>query len=105
MQAIRSILADAREKQYEGGALRGQGGDCYMFRLDGETVLDATSRGNVARFINHSCTPNCYSKVRPLPDLYTSAMLGRVAVCRCGRQCSLTHSLTHPPKTATHSPS
>jgi len=62
-QAIRSMLADAKEKQYEGGALKGQGGDCYMFRVDEEIVLDATVRGNVARFINHCCTPNCYSKV------------------------------------------
>ena len=49
---------------YEGGAFAGQGGDCYMFRLDPECVLDATMRGNIARYINHCCTPNCYSKVR-----------------------------------------
>uniref|UniRef100_A0A7S4F0W4 Histone-lysine N-methyltransferase n=1 Tax=Chrysotila carterae TaxID=13221 RepID=A0A7S4F0W4_CHRCT len=62
-QAIRSILADAREKKYEGGALKGQGGDCYMFRVDDNVVLDATMCGNIARFINHCCAPNCYSKV------------------------------------------
>ena len=56
-------MADARERKYDEGALKGQGGDCYMFRLDSDIVLDATMRGNVARFINHSCTPNCYSKV------------------------------------------
>ena len=39
-----------------------------MFRLDGECVLDATMRGNVARFINHCCTPNCYSKVITEPE-------------------------------------
>ena len=31
-------------------------------------VLDATMRGNIARFINHCCTPNCYSKVVVEPD-------------------------------------
>lgn len=62
-EAIRSIMADAREKMYEQGACKGQGGDCYMFRLDAHVVLDATTQGNIARFMNHCCTPNCYSKV------------------------------------------
>ena len=61
--AMRNSMADHMEKVYETGAFAGQGGDCYMFRLDPECVLDATMRGNVARFINHCCTPNCYSKV------------------------------------------
>jgi hypothetical protein len=66
--ALRNSIADHKEKVYEGGAFKGQGGDCYMFRLDGECVLDATMSGNVARFINHCCTPNCYSKVIVEPD-------------------------------------
>ena len=65
--AMRNSLADHKEKVYGEGAFAGMGGDCYMFRLDGECVLDATLRGNVARFINHCCTPNCYSKVLAEP--------------------------------------
>lgn len=34
-----------------------------MFRIDDYEVVDATVHGNAARFINHSCEPNCYSRV------------------------------------------
>lgn len=34
-----------------------------MFRIDDFEVVDATMHGNAARFINHSCEPNCYSRV------------------------------------------
>ena len=34
-----------------------------MFRVDDDVVVDATVKGNAARFINHACDPNCYSKI------------------------------------------
>jgi SET domain-containing protein len=40
----------------------GDGGDPYhtvLFSLDDGRVIDAAVRGNAARFINHSCAPNC----------------------------------------------
>ncbi|XP_039534274.1 histone-lysine N-methyltransferase 2B isoform X2 [Pimephales promelas] len=55
---IRSVLTDKREKYYDG-----KGIGCYMFRIDDFDVVDATMHGNAARFINHSCDPNCYSRV------------------------------------------
>jgi hypothetical protein len=33
----------------------------FLFTVDDNTVIDATRRGGPARFINHSCDPNCRS--------------------------------------------
>ena len=38
----------------------------YFMALSGDEILDASRKGNVSRFINHSCEPNCETqKVRP----------------------------------------
>uniref|UniRef100_A0A672JZ96 Histone-lysine N-methyltransferase SETD1B-A-like n=1 Tax=Sinocyclocheilus grahami TaxID=75366 RepID=A0A672JZ96_SINGR len=58
-QNIRQVIADMREKRYEDKGI----GSSYMFRVDHDTIIDATKCGNFARFINHSCNPNCYAKV------------------------------------------
>lgn len=50
-QMIRPITADFREKQYNEQGI----GSSYLFRVDLETIIDATRYGNLARFINHSC--------------------------------------------------
>ncbi|KAJ8316293.1 hypothetical protein KUTeg_006307 [Tegillarca granosa] len=57
-EVIRASLTDKREQYYER-----KGIGCYMFRIDDQEVVDATLHGSAARFINHSCEPNCYSKV------------------------------------------
>jgi SET domain-containing protein len=31
----------------------------FLFELDDDMVIDAGQRGNAARWINHSCKPNC----------------------------------------------
>lgn len=35
----------------------------YMFRLDEDRVVDATLSGGLARYINHSCNPNCVTEI------------------------------------------
>jgi len=58
-QMISQSVADEREKKYEEMGI----GSCYMFRLDENTIIDATRCGNLARFINHSCDPKAYARV------------------------------------------
>ncbi|CAB9499359.1 lysine N-methyltransferase, H3 lysine-4 specific [Seminavis robusta] len=58
-ELIGNAMAEKREKEYEQAKI----GSDYMFRIDGLCVCDATKQGNVARFINASCDPNCYTKI------------------------------------------
>jgi SET domain-containing protein len=37
----------------------GQPTHTFLFELDDGRVIDANQRGNAARWINHSCSPNC----------------------------------------------
>ena len=39
-------------------------GHIWCFTLTQRTVIDAAVGGNDARFINHSCRPNCYVDIR-----------------------------------------
>jgi len=39
-------------------------GHIWCFKLTNRTVVDAKVGGNVARFINHSCRPNCYVEIQ-----------------------------------------
>lgn len=38
-------------------------GHIWCFKLNNRWVRDAAVGGNIARFINHSCSPNCYSQI------------------------------------------
>lgn len=38
-------------------------GEIWCFRVNRRSVIDANVNGNVARFINHACKPNCYSNI------------------------------------------
>ncbi|XP_051970833.1 histone-lysine N-methyltransferase 2C-like [Xyrauchen texanus] len=55
---IRNEVANRKEKMYEA-----QNRGVYMFRIDSEYVIDATITGGPARYINHSCAPNCITEV------------------------------------------
>lgn len=46
---------EARQREY---AVRGHR-HFYFMTLNGSEVIDACAKGNLGRFINHSCEPNC----------------------------------------------
>eukprot|EP00798_Chlamydomonas_sp_ICE-L_P020174 gene20174-26910_t len=56
-QVVRQSIANLREKKYKAAGV-----DNYLFALDEDTVVDATRESNIARFMNHSCMPNCETK-------------------------------------------
>uniref|UniRef100_A0A3B3XAD6 Histone-lysine N-methyltransferase n=1 Tax=Poecilia mexicana TaxID=48701 RepID=A0A3B3XAD6_9TELE len=85
---IRSVLTDKREKYYDG-----KGIGCYMFRIDEYEVVDATVHGNAARFINHSCEPNCYSRVIAVDGQKHIVIFASRRIC-CGEE--LTYDYKFP---------
>uniref|UniRef100_A0A1I7TLY1 Histone-lysine N-methyltransferase n=2 Tax=Caenorhabditis tropicalis TaxID=1561998 RepID=A0A1I7TLY1_9PELO len=57
-EIIRSEVCEVREIRYTA-----QNRGVYMFRIDEEWVIDATMAGGPARYINHSCDPNCSTQI------------------------------------------
>jgi SET domain-containing protein len=69
--ATRAIAAGTRLIEYAGERLTpaesearypdvpGERHHTFLFAIDDEVVIDAAVDGNAARFINHSCDPNC----------------------------------------------
>ena len=50
--------------KYLNNAEADQKGGKYLFRVNSRLTIDGTARENTARYINHSCRPNC----EPLQD-------------------------------------
>lgn len=48
-------VADKRENEYQSGKKLQYKSACYFFRIDREYIIDATCKGGIARFVNHSC--------------------------------------------------
>ena len=55
----------------------------FFFQIDGERVIDGGDGGNAARWINHSCDPNCFAEevderifISALRNIYAGEELG-----------------------------
>ncbi|GAB2222979.1 hypothetical protein Droror1_Dr00017112 [Drosera rotundifolia] len=57
-EVISSKDAERRAQAYETQGVR----DAYIITLNGNEAIDATRKGSLARFINHSCQPNCVTR-------------------------------------------
>jgi uncharacterized protein len=51
------ISHDEADKRYDDTGMGRH--HTFLFSIDTKTVIDAAVNGNEARFINHSCAPNC----------------------------------------------
>lgn len=72
--AVRGISKNTRIVEYAGEKIPNKeslkreirylkAGHIWCFKLNRLYARDAAVGGNIARFINHSCTPNCYTQV------------------------------------------
>ncbi|CAA2988601.1 histone-lysine N-methyltransferase ASHH1 [Olea europaea subsp. europaea] len=57
-EIISSAEAEKRSQAYETLGLK----DAYIISLNANCFIDATRKGSLARFINHSCQPNCETR-------------------------------------------
>jgi SET domain-containing protein len=92
----------------------------FLFTVDGRTVIDGGSGGSAARFINHSCDPNCETIIEDrrvfiesIRSIAAGAEIGydymidrdpsdppnvdEIFACRCGAQ-SCRGTMLLPPK-------
>jgi SET domain-containing protein len=60
-------LRTHEEVDEEYGA-REENGHTFLFTLNDHYVVDGNYRGNIGRWINHSCRPNCEAVIEEDPD-------------------------------------
>jgi len=70
--------SDRRERRHLKAGL------IWCFAVNRRVVVDASVGGNLARFINHACRPNCYSRI----------VKGRIWIC-AGRNIKPGEELTY----------
>lgn len=49
-------LAEAMRREFDPGFEHGR----YIFKVRDDVFIDGSRGGNISRFVNHSCEPNCF---------------------------------------------
>ena len=93
-ETIRLQIAELREKRYQA-----QNRGIYMFRLDEERVIDATLKGGLARYINHSCYPNCVAEAVEVDRDVKIIIFANRRIARGEEVCSLVYATECPNNT------
>lgn len=78
-EVVRQCVADLREIKYEEMGV----GSCYLFRADSDAIVDATRKGNLARFINHCCDVSLSFDVVGYMNTLDVTVRGAAFVCSC----------------------
>lgn len=74
-------VADKREKEYQSGRKLQYKSACYFFRIDKEHIIDATRKGGIARFVNHSCLVYYFKIWLYICLLFFSFLVLSILVC------------------------
>ena len=56
-------VTEAREKKYNSMRIQD-----YQLRINDSQIIDATVKGGLGRYVNHSCNPNCVTKIVQPPN-------------------------------------
>lgn len=107
--AVKAIARGARIIEYTGERISHEEADrrygeihegsshTMLFAANEEVVIDATKRGGPARWINHSCKPNCDADVED-----GRVFIGALRAIRAGEELSYDYNLVleerHTPK-------
>jgi SET domain-containing protein len=82
-ELLRPRVSDLREMRYRAEGLH----STYFFRLDGSLVIDATRKGNVARYVNHSCGPNCEPRLVVADGKHHIVLISKTAIRKGEELC------------------
>jgi SET domain-containing protein len=87
-----SITPEESDKRYDDTNVKNH--HTFLFSVDKRKVIDATFGGNEARFINHSCDPNCEAIIEKR-RVYIEAM----RTIRKGEELAYDYNYERTPKT------
>jgi SET domain-containing protein len=85
--------AEADEMYGDGG----ETGHTFLFTLNDDYIIDANRKGNSARWINHSCAPNCRAVVEESADgnpRHDKVMIKAIRAIKPGEELTYDYGIT-----------